>query len=203
MTEEVSIDLVQGFAQTARFFRDGNKDYVEISFIGNPDTVIQKVTPAIMAQYRDSWNAFCDGVPMRKREGTALTELSEITQEKAVDLIRRNVHNLEELAALTDHQCQGLGHGTMSLRKLAQALVGRRQFEKRDADHKKINESIAPAQNNHPEMAALSEIVKQQGEALEKMSAVIAQLNAALQDKPARKKRNGPKLDIGHSEPGV
>ncbi len=203
---DVEIDEVRGFAQQARFFRQKDKDYIEISFIGNPDTLIQKVTPELMARYRDEWNAYCDGTPMKQRPGTALTEIKEMTPERAAELIRRNVHNLEELAALNDHQCQGLGHGTMTLRRTAQGIVQMRKFQEKEVAQKKINESVAPAMVHHPEMNALEDMVKAQAEKIDTLSNAVAALVEMQKQslKPVtRKKKNGPKLDTGNNEPGV
>lgn len=197
---DIDLPEVQAYATKARFFRKDDKDYVEISMVGHTDTLVKKVTPDLMARYREEWNAHCDGVPMQPRKGTPLTELKEITEERAADLVRRNVHTLEELAALSDHQCQGLGHGTITLRKQAQALVMRREFEAKEADHKRVAEVAyaAPAKEHHPEMQALQTIVEEQAKKIDALIALVAQ-----QAEPRKKKKNGAKQHTGNNVSGV
>jgi hypothetical protein len=198
---DVEIDMVQKLSTQARFFRHKEKDYVEISFIGNPDTVVRKVTPDVMAQYRDQWNAYCDGVPLKQRKGTPLTDLKEISEERAAEFIRRNVHTLDELSVLNDAQCQGLGHGTIMLRKAAQALIAQRAFQEKNAAQKKISEVVAPVKDHHPEMQALKDIVAEQASKIDKLADLVLKL---AEDKPAgKKKKNGAKLNPGNNEPSV
>jgi hypothetical protein len=140
---DITLPEVKVYAQSAKFFRRGTQDFVEISFVGANDTLVEKVTPAHMAQFRSEWDAYCDGQPLQRRAGTALTELANIEEAKAEQYIARNVHNLEELAALSDAQCQGIGHGTLTDREGARKLLMQRQREARDKMRRTVHEASA------------------------------------------------------------
>ena len=193
----IDIDLpeVQSFAQQPRFYKDGGKDFVEISFLGTKDTLIKKVTPDIMAKFRDAWNAYCDGKPMEKRKGTPLTALPEINEQMAEEFTRRNLHTLEELAVLTDHQCQGLGHGLITMRRKAIALVQQRDFAEKDRAHKAITSAVVkPAPEESADISELKGIVAAQGAAMAEQSKKIDLLVDTLTklSEPKKKaKKNG------------
>lgn len=143
MSMDIVLPEVRAHTQTARFFKSGTKDKVEISFVGSKDTIIQTVNPGHMAAFKAEWDAYCDGSPLQQRKGTPLTDLPSISEERAKDYIHRNVHTLEELAALNDGQCQMLGHGTLTDRKGAIQLVTQRQFKSRDEQQRKVQEATA------------------------------------------------------------
>ena len=127
-----------------KFFKDpAGHDKIEIGFAGCKDTVVQDVTPEFMAQYRAEWNAYCDGRPLEQRAGTALTAL--VNEDRAKHLIHMNVHTIEELAMLDDMSCQQVGHGTMTERKAARKLLSERQYNKRQADQKRMEVAMAAA----------------------------------------------------------
>ena len=140
---DITLPEVRVYTQSAKFFRRGEQDFVEISFIGAKDTLVEKVAPVHMAQFRNEWDAYCDGRPMQRRDGIALTELPGLDEEKAESYIARNVHTLEELAALSDAQCQGIGHGTLTDRQGARKLVMQRQLERRDRMQRAVQEASA------------------------------------------------------------
>ena len=127
----MNVDLpeVQAMQQHARFFREGERDFVEISFTGAKDTIIKKVMPEHMAAHAEAWASYCDGTPMKQRAGTPLTDIAGVDQQRAEHYISRNVHNAEELAALHDAQCQALGHGTLTLRKAAREMLALNQMK--------------------------------------------------------------------------
>jgi hypothetical protein len=140
-TQAIAIPEVQGFAQKARFFREGEANLVEISFVGSKDTVVKKVSPVEMAQFRDDWDAFCDGRPVERRKGTPLTAI--MPSETAERYIGRNVHSLEEVAQLSDAQCQGLGHGTLTHRQTAIRFLAARKAEEAARQRDAISEGAA------------------------------------------------------------
>lgn len=140
---DITLPEVKVYTQSAKFFRRGEQDFVEISFIGAKDTLVERVQPWHMARFRSEWDAYCDGRPVRRREGIALTELPGIDDEKAESYIGRNVHTVEELAALSDAQCQGIGHGTLTDRQGARKLVTQRQVEARDRMQRAVHEASA------------------------------------------------------------
>jgi len=140
---DITLPEVKVYTQAAKFFRRGEQDFVEISFIGAKDTLVERVQPSHMAQFRPEWDAYCDGRPMQRREGIALTELPGLDEARAEGYVARNVHTLEELAALSDAQCQGIGHGTLTDRQGARKLVTQRQLEARDRMQRAVHEASA------------------------------------------------------------
>jgi len=177
MTTEIILSEVKTHALVPRFYKHGDRDMVEISFVGSKDSISQRVKPEHMAAYRDAWNAYCDGKPLQQRPGTPLTDLQAINEERAKEYIHRNVHNLEELAALNDGQCQSLGHGTLTDRKGARELVARRQLQRRDELDREVQRksaSVGPAAEPSPEIDALKA----------EMAELKQMLAAALAPKP-------------------
>ncbi|MCC6889617.1 MAG: hypothetical protein IT536_13870 [Hyphomicrobiales bacterium] len=140
---DITLPEVRAHAQSARFFTRGSDTLVEIAFVGSKDTSIQKVTPEHMARFKAEWDAFCDGRPPEQRPGTALSELPSIDDARANDYIARNVHNLDELAALNDGQCQSLGHGTLRDRREARSLLAMRRLEQRERLQREVNDKQA------------------------------------------------------------
>jgi hypothetical protein len=140
---DITLPEVKVYTQSAKFFRRGEQDFVEISFIGAKDTLVERVQPTHMAQFRNEWDAYCDGRPMQRRAGIPLTDLPGLDEARAEGYIARNVHTLEELAALSDAQCQGIGHGTLTDRQGARKLVAQRQLEVRDRMQRAVHEASA------------------------------------------------------------
>lgn len=143
MSLDITLPEVKGHGTVARFYQHKGKDMAEVSFVGTKDSISLRVTPDLMAQYKREWDAYCDGKPLEPRAGTPLTDLSSISEDRAKEYVYRNVHNLEELAALSDAQCQGIGHGAMTERKAAIALVMHRQAQRRDALEKEVQNKSA------------------------------------------------------------
>jgi hypothetical protein len=146
---DITLPEVKALQQRARFFKDGDADKVEISAVGSKDTFIKKVGPDEMAQFKPEWDAYCDGKPLTRRPGTPLTDIPSVDQQKADAYIARNVHNAEELAVLSDSQCQQVGHGTLTDRKAAQEMLTAKKMqqttEQRDRVSKAAAEIRAPA----------------------------------------------------------
>ncbi len=186
--QDITLPEVKVHTQTARFFRDGSKDKIEIKFVGSKDTINQIVTPAHMAQFKSEWDAYCDGKEPEKRSGTPLTDLAAISQDRAADYIHRNVHTLEELAALNDGQCQALGHGTITDRKGARELVAMRQMQARDKLQREVQSKSAtlgpvPAEKYAPN----SEI--------EALKCELSELKAMLSEALTKRKGGRPKKE--------
>lgn len=139
----IEIPEVQAMAQHARFFREGEQDLVEVSFVGSKDTTINKVKPEHMAKFQDAWNSYCDGTPMKPRKGTPLTDLPGVDDPRAQHYISRNVQTMEELAALSDAQCQALGHGTITLRKAAIETLQLRAMKEQERTRDLVIEAAA------------------------------------------------------------
>jgi hypothetical protein len=189
---DITLPEVKVYTQSAKFFRRGDQDFVEISFIGAKDTLVERVQPSHMAQFRSEWDAYCDGRPMRRREGIPLTDLPGVDEARAEGYIARNVHSLEELAALSDAQCQGIGHGTLTDRQGARKLVAQRHHEVRDRMQRAVHEASAaigprPAERYAPN--ADMEAVR--GE-LAELRQSIADL-AKLMGQPGKRRRRSSK----------
>ena len=166
-TDSADINDAEGpqilsLTQRARFYKDENgRELVEISFVGQKDTVVQYVTPQHMASYKTEWDRYCDREPMQLRAGTPLRELfDERTEQKYV---LHNVHNLEELAALSDSQCQGVGHGTMTDRETARQKLLHDQFEADAVRRKKIDAmpAVGLTAAPDPELGRLKDEIKE------------------------------------------
>lgn len=194
---EITLPEVKAHTQAGRFFRRGNKDYIEISFIGSKDTINQAVTPEHMAKFKAEWDAYCDGNPPMQRPGIPLTDLPTISEARAQDYIHRNVHNLEELAALNDGQCQSLGHGTLTDRKAARELVSRRQMQERDKLQREVQQksaAIGPQPAEKYASASDVEALKAGVDELKGAIGKIAELFAA-KPKPGRPKKTTESTD--------
>jgi hypothetical protein len=191
MMLDILLPEVKPLTQSARFFRKDEQDFIEVSFVGSKDTVIQRVGPGHMAQFKAEWDAFCDGRPIERRAGTPLTALAGITPERAEFYLARNIHTLEELAALSDAQCQSVGHGTLTDRKGAIALVLQRQLEARDKAQRAVQEATA-AIGPKPADAYVtqSEIALVKSELAE-----LKTMLAALVGKPVRARTKKAKAD--------
>jgi hypothetical protein len=179
---------VQAYRQTARFFKDDGADMVELSFTGSKDTIIHRVKPEHMAIYRQEWAAYCDGLPFQMRPGTDLLLLMD--EQRAKDYIHKNVHNMEELAALNDAQCQALGHGTLTLREGAKKLLIQRALEAKERAVKIIAEKQAevgpvPAEK----YASQTDLAKVEKGLADLTSSVASLVEALAKKKPGRPKK--------------
>lgn len=195
---DITLPEVTALQQRARFFKDGEVDKVEISAIGSKDTFIKKVGPEEMARFKPEWDAHCDGRPMTRRPGTPLTDCAGIEQVRADTYIARNIHTLEELAVLSDSQCQAVGHGTLTDRKNAQALLTTRKMRddtaRRDAVGKAAaTVGAAPAEpKNDEQIAALGEKIDGLATGI---NALVGLLTAQAQEKKAPKGKAKDKED--------
>lgn len=209
MIAEISLPEVKPLLQSARFFRqkvgDAERDFVEVSFVGSKDTLVEKVTPGHMAQFRAEWDAYCDGKPPQRRAGIALTELAAIDAQRAEHYIARNIHNLEELAALNDAQCQSVGHGALTDRKAALGIVARRRFEARDKLRHAVNQASAAIGPKPAEQyAASSELDALKGELadLKKTMAIFAKSTGELVEAVTAFSRRIPEGEGAKRGPG-
>ena len=195
---DVDIPEVQARHTSARFFREAEKDFVEISTVGSKDTVIHRVSPEHMSRFREEWNAFCDGVPLKQRAGSPLMEIPGMKEQLAQHYVQQNVHTAEELAALSDAQCQALGHGTLTLRASARGMLEMRRIKQADAMAKRISEAAKTASSLTTKEAqdaldakyATKEDVKELGS---KLDAVLA----ALQPKKPGRPKKQPEAQEG------
>lgn len=181
--QNITLPEVQSFAQKARFFREGGTNFVEISFLGSKDTCVEKVSPKHMAQFSEAWAAYCDGRPMERRKGTPLTDVG-MRPEQAEAYIARNLHTLEELAALQDLQCQQLGHGTLTHREAARKLLAHRQAQQAVQERDAVSAGAATlsaateakVEQASGDVAALKEQVATLTAGQDEIKAMLAQL---------------------------
>lgn len=181
---EVSIPEVQAIGQQVEFYKDNGIDYAKISFVGMKDNVIRKVTPEVMGKFKPQWDAYCDGRPLAQREGSPLTEI--VPEEKAKQYVQRNVHTVEELAALSDAQCQAIGHGTLTDRTTAIKVLQQRKLDQMEATRKaleKASPTIRP--QTEKEQADLKAITDKVDSLADTVSS-LAQIVQAMAQAPKR-----------------
>lgn len=184
----IELPEVQAMQQTARFFNEEGKDLIEIGFVGSKDTVKRRVTPEHMAKFRPEWLSYKDGVPLSIRPGTALSELG-LDEVRTKHYIDQQVHNAEELAALSDIQCQQLGHGTLTLRKKAQDHIALKAMERETASRDAVIKASASINNKPAEAyASVGELTEVKTQIAE-LSQNVAALVATLSRKPGRPKK--------------
>jgi predicted flap endonuclease-1-like 5' DNA nuclease len=102
-------------------------DLVEIRRVGDPNTVLYKVTekvewleehfPAELAAYQKSGGQVAAAAI--KPRGFELTTLKGVGPRRAQTLINQDVNTVEQLAELSDASVGSLGAGTVDLRKQA------------------------------------------------------------------------------------
>ena len=191
---------VPALPQTARFFRENGRDLVEISTAGSKDTVVRKVQPEHMAAFRNEWNAYCDGLPPQRRSGTPLTDLPSLKEAREEFYVTRNVHTLEELAVLSDAQCQALGHGTLTDREQARKLVTQRRFEAREQARKVVSDASAAVGPAPAEAYASRSELADIKDTLAALSANVAALVERTQARrPGRPKRPADEAPLAAS----
>lgn len=186
--------------QKARFFMRDGRNFVEISFPPSKDSVVKKVQPIHMAQFREEWNSFCDGTPMKQRKGTPLTDISTIKELRVDHYISNNIHNLEELASLSDAQCQSLGHGALTEREATRKLLTQRTVEQntkiRDFVMKE-QATVGPRPDetyaSASDLTAVNEKIDSTVQAVTALSNSVADLVRAL-NKPKGKPGRPPKV---------
>lgn len=184
MSMTIDLPEVPALPQHARFFKEGLADLIEIKFVGSKDSVIRKVKPEHMAQFREEWNSYCDGTPMKQRAGTPLTDLPGVDAQKAQQFILQNVHTAEEIAALSDAQCQALGHGTLTLRKAAHEMISLRAMKQQERSRDEVVKASATISAMPAEKYASETDLAEVKQGLATLSQNVADLVAALAAKP-------------------
>lgn len=122
----------------ATFFKDadGQRDKVEIKVVGDPNTIIQKVTPEIVAQFPHEWEQYQarqERDPEPETYGTSLLEVPGIDRNAAATLKMHGVRNVEELAGLDEAKARSLGMSGLTFWKSANNLLKLRHLEKLQA----------------------------------------------------------------------
>ena len=189
---DVLIPEVRELPQVARFFREGERDFVEISYVGAKDTVIRKVTPEHMARFRNEWDAYCDGRPMTRRTGTPLTDVPGVDEKREEYYVHRNIHTADELAVLSDAQCQAVGHGTLTHRQAARQLISMRQMERDERNRKAISDASArigaAPSGDYASASDVTELKNTVGELAQSVAALVAALAPKPRGRPPKPK---------------
>ena len=107
----------------ARFFGDEGVDFVEISIIGDPNTVIRKVTPEDTRQFERDWENFVSNRVEVDIVGTPLTVIPGLDRNAALGMKLKGVRTLEELAGLDEAAAKSLGMGGLTFWHSARQLV--------------------------------------------------------------------------------
>lgn len=114
-----------------KFFRnDAGAPYVEISIVGDPNTVIRKVTPDDTVRFAKEWMHFeqTNGGEV-KIDGTPLTEVPGVDRDASLSLMLRGIRTAEELAGLDEAAARALGMGGLTFWQGAKLLMRLREAE--------------------------------------------------------------------------
>lgn len=134
----------------AKFFKgESGRDYVEISIVGDPNTVIRKVSPADTVNYAKEWDAYNANGGELPVVGTPLTEVPGIDANAAVGLRLKGVRTVEELAGLDEAAAKSLGMGGLTFWNTAKQLIRIRELEALQAAVE-----TAPKRSRKPEVEA-------------------------------------------------
>jgi len=134
----------------AKFFKgESGRDYVEISIVGDPNTVIRKVSPADTVNYAKEWDAYNANGGELPVVGTPLTEVPGIDANAAVGLRLKGVRTVEELAGLDEAAAKSLGMGGLTFWNTAKQLIRIRELEALQAAVE-----AAPKRSRKPEAEA-------------------------------------------------
>jgi hypothetical protein len=191
---DIQLPEVPARTMHARFYKDSSgSDRVEISFAGSKDTVVQDITPDVMSQYREEWNAYCDGKPLTQRAGTPLTDIPGMNDDRLKHYLHMNVHNLEELAALSDIQCQGVGHGVLTERKTARTILTERMADKKQRFQDKMEKAMAAATpvKNEESDAKLDKLIATTEQVNQNILALVQALQPRKPGRPKREQSDG------------
>jgi len=119
MSGNIRVEFISG--------EDGSPDLIEIRRVGDPDTVLYKVSekiewlkenfPKEIAAYQKNGSGASSG--KFKPLGTELTVLKGVGNRRAKVLINQDVSTVEQLSELSDASVSSLGAGTVDLRKQA------------------------------------------------------------------------------------
>lgn len=122
----------------ASFYKDpdGKRDLVEIRVVGDPNTIVQKVTPDHISQFPREWEAYQARLHRDEEPevyGTSLLEIPGVDRVAAARLKMFDVRSVEELAALDEAAVKRLGLGGLTFWKSAKMLLKAKQAEKLEA----------------------------------------------------------------------
>ena len=107
----------------AMFYNENKVDYVEISIIGDPSTVVRKVTEQDKQRFKSDWDGYKKSEDVIV-EGIPLTDVKGIGKQLAKKLESNGIRTAEELAETPDGALPlAVGMGGMTIRKEAQSML--------------------------------------------------------------------------------
>ena len=107
----------------AMFYNENKVDYVEISIIGDPSTVVRKVTEQDKQRFKSDWDGYKKAEEVVV-EGMPLTDVKGIGKQLAKKLESNGIRTAEELAETPDGALPlAVGMGGMTIRKEAQSML--------------------------------------------------------------------------------
>ena len=107
----------------AMFYNENKVDYVEISIIGDPSTVVRKVTEQDKQRFKSDWDEYKKSEDVIV-EGIPLTDVKGIGKQLAKKLESNGIRTAEELAETPDGALPlAVGMGGMTIRKEAQSML--------------------------------------------------------------------------------
>jgi hypothetical protein len=107
----------------ASFYNENKIDYVEISIIGDPSTVVRKVTEQDKQRFKSDWDGYKKAEEVVV-EGMPLTDVKGIGPQLAKKLESNGIRTAEELAETPDGALPlAVGMGGMTIRKEAQSML--------------------------------------------------------------------------------
>ena len=111
----------------AMFYNENKVDYVEISIIGDPSTVVRKVTEQDKQRFKSDWDGYKKAEEVVVK-GMPLTDVKGIGPQLAKKLERNGIRTAEELAETPDGALpRAVGMGGMTIRKEAQSMMNEKK----------------------------------------------------------------------------
>lgn len=130
-TDNDTIDAKLPNKLRAKFFKDDmGKPYVEIAIVGDPNTLIRKVSPEDATRFPREWAAFEQGESEVKVDGTPLTEIPGVDRDASLSLRLKGIRTVEEMAGLDEGAAKALGMGGLTFWKAAKLLLRAQEAER-------------------------------------------------------------------------
>tara|TARA_R100000781_G_scaffold18090_1_gene14145 strand:- start:42 stop:437 length:396 start_codon:yes stop_codon:yes gene_type:complete len=102
-------------------------DLVELKLIGDPNSVIYKVSEKseqLKKDFPKEWASFYKDKSPAKTIKTTNLDILECMSKRKIDALKlEGVESVEQLAELSDGACHGLGKGTLDYRKEAKEFL--------------------------------------------------------------------------------
>ena len=116
----------------ANFYNENKVDYIEISIIGDPSTVVRKVTEEDKQRFESDWKGYKKSEEVLIK-GMPLTDVKGIGPQLAKKLENNGIRTAEELADTPDGALPlAVGMGGMTIRKEAQSMLNNKKQQALD-----------------------------------------------------------------------